>query len=139
MKTWKQKIAEEIQLRIMGVDNYEGADIEGICDHFYKEATDVMQGVSIISTERWRQQDQEGWTPEHDDTYTHGELAMAGASYAMSQYYRFATSGNPPWSWPWFASEWKPSPDDRIRELAKAGALIAAEIDRLLRLKQGAK
>ena len=27
----------------------------------------------------------------------------------------------------------KPTPDDRIRELTKAGALIAAEIDRLLR------
>ena len=30
---------------------------------------------------------------------------------------------------------WKPTPDDRIKELAKAGALIAAEIDRLQRLK----
>jgi hypothetical protein len=31
--------------------------------------------------------------------------------------------------------DWKPSPDDRFRELVKAGALIAAEIDRLLRAK----
>jgi len=28
-------------------------------------------------------------------------------------------------------SHWKPTPDDRVRELVKAGALIAAEIDRL--------
>ena len=34
--------------------------------------------------------------------------------------------------WPWNVVWWKPTPDDRIRELAKAGALIAAEIDRLI-------
>ena len=34
--------------------------------------------------------------------------------------------------WPWNGSYWKPTPDDRIKELTKAGALIAAEIDRLL-------
>jgi hypothetical protein len=34
--------------------------------------------------------------------------------------------------WPWDESWWKPG--DRIRELAKAGALIAAEIDRLNRI-----
>lgn len=38
--------------------------------------------------------------------------------------------------WPWDKSWWKPTPDDRIRELIKAGALIAAEIDRLQRLNK---
>ena len=33
--------------------------------------------------------------------------------------------------WPWNLIWWKPTPNDRIRELVKAGALIAAEIDRL--------
>lgn len=37
-----------------------------------------------------------------------------------------------PAEWPWDEMLWKPTPDDRIRELAKAGALIATEIDRLL-------
>jgi hypothetical protein len=32
---------------------------------------------------------------------------------------------------PWGESWWKPTPEDRVRELVKAGALIAAEIDRL--------
>lgn len=36
-------------------------------------------------------------------------------------------------AWPWDASWWKPSADP-IRNLVKAGALIAAEIDRLQRL-----
>jgi gamma-glutamylcyclotransferase (GGCT)/AIG2-like uncharacterized protein YtfP len=38
--------------------------------------------------------------------------------------------------WPWDESAFKPSPDNRIKELTKAGALIAAEIDRLLRIEQ---
>jgi hypothetical protein len=33
-------------------------------------------------------------------------------------------------------SGWKPTPKDRIRELGKAGALIAAEIDRQPRLEE---
>jgi hypothetical protein len=35
--------------------------------------------------------------------------------------------------WPFYCVQFKPSPDNRIRELEKAGALIAAEIDRLQR------
>ena len=38
-----------------------------------------------------------------------------------------------PYLWPWRPSWWKPTPDDRVRELVKTGALIAAEIDRLRR------
>ena len=37
--------------------------------------------------------------------------------------------------WPWREGEWKPTPDDRVRDLAKAGALIAAEIDRIQRAR----
>ena len=33
----------------------------------------------------------------------------------------------------WEQKWWKPTPNDRVRELTKAGALIAAEIDRLTR------
>jgi hypothetical protein len=38
--------------------------------------------------------------------------------------------------WPWNFKWWKPHPDNRIRDFEKAGALIAAEIDRLLRLDE---
>lgn len=41
-----------------------------------------------------------------------------------------------PNDWPWDRSWWKPSPDP-IRNLVKAGALIAAEIDRLQRGHNG--
>jgi hypothetical protein len=40
-------------------------------------AHDVLAG-------RQRQLDVEGWTSEHDDQYTEGELAMAAACYAAS-------------------------------------------------------
>ncbi len=86
----------------------------------------VPDGVALIATERSRQLTQEGWTIEHDDEHAGGELALAAASYA---------SGEKLPSWPWGDNWWKPSRANRIRELQKAGALIAAEIDRLLRKK----
>lgn len=80
-------------------------------------------GVELIAIERKRQIDEEHWSPEHDDDHDYNELARAAACYAI---------GNDE-NWPWDEECWKPSPDNRIRELEKAGALIAAEIDRLLR------
>src|SRR5665213_827262 len=40
-------------------------------------------GASLIAHERKRQIETEGWTPEHDDAHTLGELAAAGACYAL--------------------------------------------------------
>lgn len=84
-----------------------------------------MTGVELIAAERERQVSQEGWTPEHDDEHKHGELRGAAACYALGRMI--------PEIWPWSSEWWKPG--NRIRELAKAGALIAAEIDRLQRAK----
>lgn len=92
-------------------------------------------GTQLIEEERQRQISQEGWTPEHDDTLTYDELALAAACYAMPTEYRgLIVDGCSPW--PWSTNWWKPTPDDRIRELVKAGALIAAEIDRIQRARE---
>lgn len=99
-------------------------------------------GVTLIQNERDRQIADEGYTPEHDDAHFSGDLALAGMSYAyqavaqQGKWVNFPRcgTGNPPRDWPWISSEWKPA-DDPIRNLIKAGALIAAEIDRLERLK----
>ena len=100
---------------------------------------DDKDGVALIENERARQINSEGWTPEHDDTHIYGELALAAACYAVAQDVRDSTDGDEPadfWPRSWDESWWKPTPDDRIKELAKAGALIAAEIDRLSRLEK---
>jgi hypothetical protein len=98
-------------------------------------------GVELIAAERQRQIDQEGWTPEHDDQHRAGELGQAAACYAdpgreTRPRWVEGISGRMaraaiPLRWPWEYGSWKPTPDDRLRELVKAGALIAAEIDRL--------
>jgi hypothetical protein len=80
-----------------------------------------VPGVQAITAERQRQIAIEGWTPAHDATHTKGELARAAACYALG--------GRPPGLWPWGDQWWKPSTPER--NLEKAGALIAAEIDRI--------
>jgi hypothetical protein len=100
---------------------------------------ETMTGIELITAERQRQITGEGWTPEHDDTHNAGELAEAAACYTDLAAYQSANPGSTldlrrPMGWPWAASWWKPS-SDPIRNLAKAGALIAAEIDRLQRLE----
>jgi hypothetical protein len=90
-------------------------------------------GVALIAAERRRQVEKEGWTPEHDDEHADDKLASAAACYAAPKWQRAVTANGVPALWPWDKCWWKPSPDNRIRELAKAGALVAAEIDRLSR------
>lgn len=80
--------------------------------------------IELVAAERRRQVEAEGYSTEHDDEHATGELASAAACYALGFDAEF---------WPWEADAWKPSPDNRVRELVKAGALIVAEIERLQR------
>lgn len=84
-------------------------------------------GVKAIDFERRRQINQEGWTPTHDLDHDGGELVDAAVCYLRGP---FLPDAPPPDDWPWDASAWKPS-EDPIRNLVRAGALIAAEIDRI--------
>lgn len=97
----------------------------------------MKTGIEIIAEERTRQQEVEGWTPENDDASISGELANAASCYAMTIDKRaiWVTETTPLYRciWPFTEKWWKPTPFNRIKELAKAGALIAAEIDRLQR------
>lgn len=85
-----------------------------------------MNGVDLITAERKRQIDAEGWTPEHDDEHVLGALAHAAAVYASDR----VDIAN---VWPW--PDEKPKIKDELSNLVRAGALIAAEIDRLLRAR----
>jgi hypothetical protein len=90
---------------------------------------DQLTGAQMIATERQRQQTEEGYTAEMDDQCP-GFKLVRGA-YAYLQHYLFGIGID---SWPWGLRTWKPdTSDNRLRDLVKSGALIAAEIDRLQR------
>lgn len=116
----------------------------------------MKTGIERIAAERARQLEKLFWTAEHDDEHSDGELALAAVCYAAPEpiftlesletrrpeMLRFQDP------WPW-EERWdkrprrgvmrelidpaKLSTQQRVRCLEKAGALIAAEIDRLLR------
>ena len=114
-----------------------------------------LTGAELIIHERERQMSVEGWDAQHDDEHTEGELAIAASLYATPiplfaerktkrtiEYYD---------PWPWHDTmnydryddggvnievpAWdKRKKHNKLRRLVIAGALIAAEIDRLQRL-----
>lgn len=117
-------------------------------------ASDALRDVA---SERRRQIEAEGWTPDHDDEHAAGDLALAAACYALPEISREVfprkdprdvgrSAGESiivyddvlcPFLWPWHGAGWKPK--DRRSDLVKAGALILAEIERLDRLQPNTK
>lgn len=102
-------------------------------------------GADRIAAERKRQVDKEGYDSSHDDEHIDGELAMAASCYAATErIYTKREVGNEdvwfenPWPWDDFDDKRRTmyTNKERIRILEKSGALIAAEIDRLLRLEK---
>ena len=110
------------------------------------DLTNRLDGAKAIAYERTRQVIQEGYDLDGDDRYVRNQLVDAAICYATKPEYRnnhLIDVGldrqrlkRVPVRWPWPPEAWNPSPADRRRELVKAGALIAAEIDRLDRLDQ---
>ena len=94
-------------------------------------------GLDLISDERKRQMHEEGWTAEHDMKHTCDELAKAAACYAVGTTNvcsaAHSSDGNYVFKnlWPWDKKSDKRNKHSRLKQLAIAGALIAAEIDRL--------
>ena len=106
-------------------------------------------GINLITKERKRQIEYEGWSADHDDEHTNCELARVAACYAACEdgealwedlhIGTMNTDGAhlqrvypPNWNEFWD----KRRKHSRIRRLVIAGALIAAEIDRLARAKR---
>ncbi|WP_311057678.1 hypothetical protein [Pseudomonas aeruginosa] len=103
--------------------------------HRTDQAGQVPQAWLDVQAERRRQVEAEGWTPEHDDEHSHGQMARAAACYAL------AGSSAPndgtaallvSLAWPWDEQWWKPS--TARRDMVKACALGLAEIERLDRV-----
>jgi hypothetical protein len=115
-----------------------------------------MTGVERIALERARQIDLEGFDKAHDDEHVRGEIARAAACYAASAAGRdifemreFAKGVHFVDPWPW-DEQWDTRPHEgnvlkpatraeAIRMLEKAGALIAAELDRIARAEEWSK
>lgn len=103
----------------------------------------MKRGIELIAEERQRQIDVEGYSEQHDSQHKASELIYAAIAYAESAKIgvNCAEMGNTneheimvrkvgmgihyPFGW-----VFKPSTD--VRDLVKAGALIAAAIDRIL-------
>lgn len=115
---------------------YVGDDQE--LRQFYQAILDAAPGTEVpqawldVQAERRRQVTAEGWTPEHDDEHSHGQMARAAACYAL------AGSSAPndetaallvSLAWPWDQQWWKPT--TARRDLVKACTLALAEIERL--------
>lgn len=96
-----------------------------------------MSVIDEIAAERRRQVEQEGWSSDHDDQHSRGELALAASCYAAScadWQEGFEPDVAAPEAWPWHRSWWKPK--DPRRDLIRAAALIVAEIERLDRAEK---
>lgn len=103
-----------------------------------------FKGASIVAKERLRQIEKFDWSPAHDDQYKDGEL-LVYAQYWMSmleltevrEYVKkfLQSLGQSGWGDEWFKY------DERtpVERLARAGALVAAEIDRVGRLNTKAQ
>lgn len=79
---------------------------------------EMLSGIELIFAERERQIKEKGYTSKHDDSYTDGQLSVIAEKYMFGSITKIGLTT-----------------EERIVELSKAGALIAAEIDRLQRLK----
>lgn len=116
-----------------------------------------LSGAELIAKERQRQIEKEGYTPEHDNQHIEGELAYAAICYAnpKKKFIRKREQGNleapvvkfengpdgpgeyyvlPETYWPFAIKDWKPVLGSRLREISKAGAMLAAEGDRIRRM-----
>lgn len=108
------------------------SSLEEFATHSDQAQHSVPRAWLDVQAERRRQVEAEGWTPEHDDEHSHGQMARAAACYAL------AGSSAPndgtaallvSLAWPWDEQWWKPS--TARRDLVKACALALAEIERL--------
>lgn len=104
-----------------------------------------MTPLEMIIDERIRQKSVHHYTDEDDDKQTDGQLANAAAMYAMTDDVRNVSIGagkdylsnytiqDDVWPYEW---RYYHSCQDRLHELAKAGGLILAEMERITRKRK---
>lgn len=97
----------------------------------------MKTAIELIADERQRQQFEEHWTHEHDDSHTDGALAIAAAELAANGTDLTIEDQDGPDRWGLVARHgYAGTKPNRQRALVIAGALIVAEIERLQRKAQ---
>lgn len=134
---------EEVVLKSLSGGSRLGFRLSSI-DNYSELVPEKKTGIDLIETERKRQIEVEGWDEEHDEDHTSMCLTTAAVSYALDVAAEHADVAKS-WKeifkkhsvelWPFDLEWYKPTPTDPVRQLVKAGALIAAEIDRLLAIE----
>jgi hypothetical protein len=92
----------------------------------YENSSVSKTGIEEISEERQEQISKHGFNSTNDAKYSDGQLLTAAICYLYNE-----VNG-----WPWGTDTFKCG--NRIKQLRRAGALIAAEIDRLKALQMPA-
>lgn len=158
------RVAEPVDTRNLPNAFRSGGDCETGAAHGEQIVKAELHGIQMIATERVRQVAEKDYSAGHEDGHDGGELAMAAACYASPcSLYVFERDGDEELRfidpWPFDASEdlrakirrslTMPQRDGeglrltplawRIQLLAKAGALVAAEIDRLVRIGESSQ
>lgn len=91
----------------------------------------ILDGAGLIAEERLRQKEEEGYTAAHDAQYCNGELGQMAACYCKVAGVLFVKA-----TWPermdFTMCKRESYPDPSLKDLVRAGALVAAEIDRLI-------
>lgn len=90
-----------------------------------------LTALDLAVAELGRIRNVKGFSEERDDGYVFDELANAAACYLSPGVVMEETN-----LWPWDDKHWKPSPDNRKRELTKGIALALCELDRLIRAER---
>ena len=110
----------------------EGALMLRVAERLEQLETPALLG---IAAKRMRQILVEGFDAAHDDQHDRGELALAAACYALATTDCTDKSLVHESLWPFERKWWKPK--GRRHNLEVAGALLAAELDRLQRIDEG--
>lgn len=101
-----------------------------------KEKEKPKTGIDLVAEERQRQIEQLGFSGNHDSQFTAGEIALAAACYACDPVpiYRHEEShrGHEFTRMTPFGAAPVNTKHTELRKMIIAGALVVAEIDRLL-------
>ena len=118
----------------VGTNLFHAGQARDMIEHMLGDS--LNQAAQDVLSERRRQIEEKGWTPEHDDAHVNDEIAALACFYAM-----------PPGAREWdghygetmgkamLPNGWVAATGDRRRELVKAAALALAEIERMDRLQ----